>query len=197
MCVNNYDSPCNDHVLLQTRTVNPMRPEGFILTIEEVINGLGNINRYNGNTNRPYSVAEHSLNCCWALEKHYPNCPDHMMLYMMLHDASEVVTCDLPRPIKLYVDQRLIDAEITIQHNFICSLPFTNAQITDVESFVFQKLVKEIDTRMAVTEMCQFFPELPRQLPDVDAYDVEITEYEDGDFGDAVRLYVSKLEESV
>ena len=191
--MNNYNSPCTREILLQSRTVDIFKPSTFTLTVEEVLHGLSNINRYNGNTIRPYSVAEHCINCGWALRKHLPKAKPHQLLYIVLHDAGEVVTQDLLRPIKLYTDQRIIDAEERILDRFIRSLPFSDVQLEEINSYVFQQLVKEIDTRMCATEIEQLFPRLPRQLREFDTYDVELTPMNREDYEGLINTLLQQL----
>jgi len=54
---------------------------------------LSRINRWNGNTSRPYSVAEHSTRVARIL-------PAGLKLAGLIHDAAEAFVGDLPYPIR-------------------------------------------------------------------------------------------------
>lgn len=54
---------------------------------------LARINRWNGNTSRPYSVAEHSIRVARIL-------PAGLKLAGLIHDAAESFIGDLPYPIR-------------------------------------------------------------------------------------------------
>lgn len=58
------------------------------LTIFHVAHGLSQVNRFCGQTNRPYSVAEHSV----ALSYLVPQTP-RMIALALLHDAPEALGC--------------------------------------------------------------------------------------------------------
>ena len=61
---------------------------------EAIAVSLSRINRWNGNTSRPYSVAEHSIRVARIL-------PDGLKLAGLIHDAAEAFIGDLPHPIRL------------------------------------------------------------------------------------------------
>lgn len=161
-----YTSPCGPKMFTQDRTVNPMDPKSFEPSITEILHALPNINRYNGHTNRPYSVAEHSINCMRAASAFYNITDDYLRLYILLHDAAEAYTQDIIRPIKRIMADDILLAEKEIMSRLVDRLPFTRAQNVVVKSKSFQTDVEEIDTRMAVTEMEEFFPLHANPLPD-------------------------------
>jgi uncharacterized protein len=68
-------------------------PDPDAICIEDIAGGLGQINRFNGATMFPYSVAEHSLLVCDL-------CPDGFKLAGLLHDAAETYLGDWPGPWK-------------------------------------------------------------------------------------------------
>lgn len=73
------------------------RPSGPV-NLEQVANALGNINRFGGNTIRPYSVAEHSIRVASLV-------PRSMQLQALLHDASEAFMGDIKAPIKCQINE--------------------------------------------------------------------------------------------
>lgn len=109
------------------------RPEQF--AIEDIAIGLSRTPRFNGHTERFYSVAQHSL---LASELVYP---EHA-LAALLHDASEAYMADVNRPLKdLLLNYREIESRLmtAIAERFGFAWPLPPA-------------VKQIDDRLLVTE---------------------------------------------
>ena len=63
------------------------------ITIEDIATGLSNVCRFNGQLDRWYSVAEHSIHVAELVPKEYK-------LQALLHDATEAYICDVPTPLK-------------------------------------------------------------------------------------------------
>lgn len=63
--------------------------------LTDICQSLSLINRYNGHTKFPYSVAHHSLN----LAKCLPN----LAIYALLHDCHEAYLGDIVAPVKNYL----------------------------------------------------------------------------------------------
>lgn len=61
--------------------------------MEDIAHQLSHTNRFSGATQQAYSVAQHSVLVSRLL-------PADLKMAGLLHDASEYVLCDLPRPIK-------------------------------------------------------------------------------------------------
>ena len=71
--------------------IQDMRPED--ISIEDIASSLSMKCRFNGHCSAYYSVAEHCVHIARA-------CPPMYALEGLLHDASEAILVDLPRPIK-------------------------------------------------------------------------------------------------
>ncbi len=67
-------------------------------TIETIAHQLALINRFTGATQRPYSVAEHSLVCA-DLAAEY-DCGPAVQLCCLMHDAHEALVGDMASPVK-------------------------------------------------------------------------------------------------
>lgn len=149
---NNYDSPTSDKMLTRYRMVDPLDPDSFEPSIVEIAESLANINRYNGHTSRPYSVAEHSINCYYtAMAFHTVTWTE--LLFILLHDAAEAYLSDVIRPLKRYYPQEMLDAEDKILENLIDLLPISDEAREEMRRPKFRTFVKCLDSRMASTEM--------------------------------------------
>ena len=73
-------------------------PDKSLITIEDIAHNLSRIPRWNGNTCRPISVAEHSILVMQMVEDYNPD-PTAMM-QALLHDATEAYIGDIPAPFK-------------------------------------------------------------------------------------------------
>lgn len=125
-------------------------PTEDMICIEDIAHHLSLENRYNGATKFPYSVAQHSLHVCAMA-------PDNLKLEALLHDAAEAYCKDLTSPLKnllryqcttspscqYYVDFNIMQAIID---KF-------DLQINLYEENNIQEIIKEIDLRMASTEI--------------------------------------------
>ena len=75
-----------------------MNPDVSEIHINDIANALSKNCRFNGQINRFYSVAEHSVLLADYVYQNTGN--NHDAFTMLLHDASEAYICDMPRPIK-------------------------------------------------------------------------------------------------
>lgn len=85
--------PRSSILLANGKLVDPfdLRPGDFDLSA--VAHSLSLINRYTGHTQRPLSVAEHSVMLSLVV-------PVHLARAAIIHDMSESLTNDLPNPFK-------------------------------------------------------------------------------------------------
>lgn len=150
------NQPTNQNMMTKYRTVNPMKPGDAEISIEEAAAVLSKVCRYAGHTPRLYSVAEHSLNCAHVAHTQNKLLPAQTLV-VLCHDVAEVFVQDIIRPLKQYAPRELLEAEDKILNNFIARLPFCDLHRRQASSRHFMELVRIIDTRMASTEMSQFF----------------------------------------
>ena len=71
-----------------------LKPDPEDVCIEDIAHGLSQLNRFVGQTTKPYSVAQHSVLVSQT-------CPKEFALYGLLHDATEAYTNDVCRVLKL------------------------------------------------------------------------------------------------
>ncbi|HLZ18041.1 MAG TPA: hypothetical protein VKO67_00435 [Smithellaceae bacterium] len=78
-----------------------------MVLVEDIIHSLPLINRFNGATMFPYSVAQHSLYVAGLL-------PPELKLHGLLHDAAEVYVGDMVSPLKkIMLEYKQVEARIT------------------------------------------------------------------------------------
>jgi len=143
-------SPTSNYIAYN-REIDVLNPEGFKVDIADVIRALPKINRFNGQTNRPYSVASHSLMCEKIAFELFGLSEPHLSLAVMFHDASEAYVGDIVRPIKSSF-QGFSALEARIMKKVYYELGFKENELKDVYNKNFVELVEEIDTLAACVE---------------------------------------------
>jgi hypothetical protein len=64
-------------------------------TLQDMATGLSRIPRFGGQTLQPWSVAQHLLACAAYTRRQYPG-DRQLELHVLLHDAHESMTSDIP-----------------------------------------------------------------------------------------------------
>ncbi len=119
--------------------LNP-KPEMF--NLRDVCRSLALINRFQGHTIRPYSVAEHSIRCLSHVSEDFGK---KVQLEVLIHDFTEAYYLDLPSPVKRKLGKKyrmIEDAWSKEIHKIL--LGYAEPQ--------HQELIKSIDYRMCATE---------------------------------------------
>lgn len=80
--------------------------------ITVIAHSLSHINRFNGHTFRPYSVAEHSLLVCDIVAAQGLDC--HAQMLALLHDAHEALCGDVAAPVKQALGMRWRELESSL-----------------------------------------------------------------------------------
>lgn len=122
----------------------PLDPKAADVRLEDIAHHLSLINRFNGGTNVPYSVAEHCITMSRLVD------PD-IALHALLHDAAEAYLGDIVRPIKKSIPElgRIEDHIVgAIYEAFRITIP-SNAQV---------RRIAEADRKMLATEAYQLMP---------------------------------------
>jgi len=110
------------------------------LDIHDIAHALSMTCRFGGQCNKFYSVAEHSV---WV-SRLVP--PEYAMIGL-LHDASEAVLGDMPKPLKNIMSEyaemeKKLEINIARQYNI---------------QFPYPSEIKQIDIQMLITEQSQLF----------------------------------------
>lgn len=69
------------------------------IDIRDIAHALARVNRFNGHTSRPYSVAEHSI-LVMDIVRHLYGSDPHLEMAALMHDASEAYLSDISSPFK-------------------------------------------------------------------------------------------------
>jgi 5'-deoxynucleotidase YfbR-like HD superfamily hydrolase len=125
-------------------------PELFNWDIEVIAHSLAHINRYTGHAPWAYSVAQHAfLVGVWL----YQETNDAMIALCGLHhDDHEIVTGDMSSPMKHWLKEHT-----SAFSDFGIMLDATIEEKLGLQD-LNHPLVKEADTRIAITEKNAFFP---------------------------------------
>ena len=122
----------------------PLNPRIDDICIEDISHGLSMICRFNGQSQKFYSVAEHSILVSQNIDPLYA-------IHGLLHDSSEAYISDIAAPIKpslIGYDK----IELKLQ-----SAIFERFKLFDFDAWQ----VKEIDKRILMDEMEQLMPNQP------------------------------------
>ena len=111
--------------------------------LEDVAHALSLLCRYNGHTQRFYSVAEHSVHIADRIRA--DGYKAQVQLTGLLHDAAEYIIGDMARPIKVTMPQ-FKEAEIIIDK--VVAERFGTL-------YPFPDIIKELDTRILCDERDQ------------------------------------------
>ena len=137
-------------------------PEGYKFTVEEIANNLSNISRFIGNTNRHYSVAEHSVFLSLLV-------PEEHSRSALFHDAAEAFIGDIATPIKAKIPNiKEIEDRILLEISKQLDFPMPG------------ELVHHFDKIMTLSEGKYFMPHFD---------DSHQSAYQEVDFGQIAYLF--------
>jgi len=146
-----------------------------VLTIEDIAHGLAMTCRFGGHCNRFYSVAEH----CWWVSYLVP---PEMALEGLLHDGTESVLGDIPKPLKRIMPQYQEMEE---------KLEINVAKQYGIQ-FPYPPQIKECDIRMLITEQKQLFTrEDTKVFFKAEPYDIKLACWTPEV---ATKFYISRFE---
>lgn len=92
-----------------------IRPSAEMIDIQDIASGLAYKGHFAGQTSYMFSIAQHSIMVCDEFCLQEPDASDEMKLMALLHDASEAYTGDMPKPLKVFMDN-FVSLENTIMH---------------------------------------------------------------------------------
>lgn len=93
-----------DYITLHTgKRFYPLQPRKEDITIFDIAHSLSRMVRYAGHLDALYTVGEHSLGCYHLAVK--LGLPLRVQMFALMHDGSESIVCDVPRPVKQVIPQ--------------------------------------------------------------------------------------------
>ena len=132
--------------------------------IEPIAHSLSQINRFVGHCREPYCVAQHSVLIASYLASH--GYSKSVVLYGLMHDASEAFTGDMSGPLKAWLRLRS-EAYRQLEHSIEAGI--AKAFNLNVSA---KEVVKGIDMRIALTERNVLLP--PSQHAWQNEFDYEL-----------------------
>jgi len=142
------DRPADFGSWIQTvsgKKFDALAPEPKMVDILDIAHALSKLCRYNGHVREFYSVAQHSSLGSLALRE--LNYVESVQLQFLLHDASEYVLADIPRPFKKYL-KNYYEIEAGIQRVILRKYGLPEELLPEVV---------DMDNRMLRTEAEQLF----------------------------------------
>lgn len=119
------------------RVIDLLEPDPSQIHIEDIVNNLSNVCRFNGQLKQFYSVLQHSIHVAELV-------PNELKMQALLHDASEAYICDVPTPLKRMLGDSYRDVERRIMQAIGTAL---GVELTELDP-----LVKEADRIMLYAE---------------------------------------------
>jgi hypothetical protein len=153
----------------------PFNPKPEDINIQDIAHALSMKCRFTGHCRNFYSVAEHSYYVSVLCEKKHA-------FYGLLHDAAEAYLPDVARPLKDY-----INGFRQIEDNILAVI-YNKYGLKDI----FPSEIKEVDTRLCITEGRDLMPDISDWKIKAKPYDLKIRGFLPSD---ARSLFLSKFYE--
>ena len=169
----NTQQPTSEYLTFN-REIDITTPEAVVPEMEDVFRALPKINRFNGQTIVPYSVAQHSIMCTNAAEKIHDCHEPHRLMAILLHDAGEAYVGDIVRFVKQTIGKNLLDIEDHFFFALLVRIGLTPEELEDLQQENFKELLNEIDNRMGATEadVLRSTDQIGAVLPEMQRYSI-------------------------
>ena len=122
--------------------IDILDPDPSKICIEDIAHSLSQLCRFNGHTDKHYSVAQHCV-----LMSELKMIPDNLRMAALLHDASEAYLGDVVRPVKI-----LLPYYQEIEEKFQAII----AEAFSIQ-FPFPQIIHEADEYMLKAELKLYF----------------------------------------
>ena len=133
----------------------------------DIASALAKINRFNGHTRRPYSVAEHSLHVVTIMERDFGVEAPLPLLCGLLHDAHEAYIGDLTTPTQHLLGFHSAERGACVWQFFCRAVQrqvLARFGLRPVEADAWAPTVKRADDIACATELRDLFPPAPDGL---------------------------------
>ncbi len=144
------------------RVFYPLDPRAEEVNIKDIARSLSRIIRFNGHSDLPVSVAQHSVQCLYLAQMLGYNA--EVQRYMLLHDAAESYIGDMIRPLKVNMPD-FCEAERKVWKVIVEALNIAG---------VPNRIVNNIDNIACAWEKRDMFKSaMPwTGMPDIEEYDL-------------------------
>lgn len=130
------------------------------LQIYDMIWGMCHLNRFTGKTDRPISLAAHSLHC-WEIANYWQPDNEPLKLYALLHDLPEAYYGDFPGFLKSY-----LGAEFEYAIKEMDDIVLEQVGLTKKDRIVMHDDLKRVDNNsLAIEAMYGFDKAEPYHWP--------------------------------
>jgi 5'-deoxynucleotidase YfbR-like HD superfamily hydrolase len=145
------------------------RPRTDDVQLADIAHQLALINRFNGATTRPYSVAEHSLLVAEIFERQLGMSNPVARLAALMHDAHECYLGDITTPVKRHLgaDCQVLEASLerAVQERYGLR----------TAAAAYRQQIRDADLIARATERRDLMPPTTRQWPELQ--DIEPVEW--------------------
>lgn len=144
---------------LQTNSgnlVSILDPKPETIVYEDIVLVLSRTCRFNGHTDRFYSVAQHSCYCAELANLIAPE-DHHLALACLMHDAAEAYVGDIVSPVKQFIP-KILDIE-----RKMLSVIFHKFGLQEQTTYTWERVL-HIDRRLLFTEVRDLLPRCTYEL---------------------------------
>lgn len=184
--------------------VDLIEPTTDMIHLSDIAKSLSRISRYGGHTGTDWSVLQHLALCDWIAEtSDLPEVTEDLGFrqYVVLHDAHEAYTGDIPRPLKQLLDQ---NGQVEALENRLDAVIFEKFAVPachGTKHGPMHRSLKQIDNEALSAEVHVCFPEvlsrwegLPPPNPDHIEAVRDIVGYDKGDTANSFCRRVIELQ---
>jgi 5'-deoxynucleotidase YfbR-like HD superfamily hydrolase len=138
------------------------RPRADDVQLADIAHQLALINRFNGATTRPYSVAEHSLLVAEIFERHLGMNNPVARLAALMHDAHECYLGDITTPVKRHLGSGCQVLEASLERAVQDRYGLRTA------AAAYRQQIRDADLIARATERRDLMPPTHRHWPELD-----------------------------
>lgn len=138
------------------------RPRAGEVQLADIAHQLALINRFNGATTRPYSVAEHSLLVAEIFERQLGMANPAARLAALMHDAHECYLGDITSPVKRHLGEECRVLEASLERAVQERYGLRTA------AAAYRRQIRDADLIALATERRDLMPPHPGHWPGLD-----------------------------
>lgn len=144
------------------RRFYPLDPRPEDVELDDIAWHLSRIHRFNGASDVPITVAEHSIDVMRRYEEHWPATPRKELLAVLLHDAAEAYIGDIPRPVKRALDMAAPGVFMAVE-SAIVEAVYRKFEVPYPDS----NCLKQVDNEALAFERATYWPRSTSEWPNL------------------------------